>query len=175
MLTIISGTMFGGKTSTLLAMYREEPERALLVNHRIDTRYNKEDSVVTHDGDCESALKATRLEEVFDRMEYRVSKVIFVDEAQFFDDLEETVHRIIETDGKRVVLAGLMLDCQRRPFGKLARLVPHANAFIVKRASCHHCGAQAMYNALRSMERTPEVGGAELYVPVCRSHHPNSI
>lgn len=191
-LVVITGPMFAGKTTTLikelLTLKQTSPETRILVLNHVDDERN--------DGQLSPHLKLEQLSDN-DFHYRRVSQlstvnvddydVIAVDEAQFFDDLIESVKWWLRLD-KTVFCAGLTLDYRNEPFGDLLQLIPHADKLFNLRAKCVRCLAQAkraklntaavqhsFTNAIYS-KRLVDVDGQKLigdhvYQPVCRFHY----
>jgi thymidine kinase len=72
---------------------------------------------------------------------------------------------------KRVVIAALSGDYRRRPFGRVAELLPLADRVRALRASCFSCGAPAPFSVRLRGEDDAQVlvGGPEAYRPACRA------
>ena len=116
---------------------------------------------------------------------YAAAAVIAIDEAQFFGDLLEFAIAAADRDAKRVVIAGLDGDFQRRKFGQVLDLIPHADSITKLTAECALCreaaergggAADAVPPAVFSLRLAAEkgqevVGGADKYAPVCRQHY----
>jgi thymidine kinase len=103
------------------------------------------------------------------------SNVIFIDEAQFFDDLYECVYSLVELYGKHVVVAGLDGDCNRKKFGSILDLIPICNTIDKYSAYCSVCkdGTLAPFTKKAFnyvCENKIEIGGSDKYMPVCRNH-----
>jgi thymidine kinase len=108
------GPMFSGKTNTLILRLQKRKiadkslgRKSILIKKNGDDRYEA-DAVVSHanlrEGEC---IKATKLSDVNPFIEDVNS--IFIDEGQFFEDLNETVRYWI-SQGKDVTIAGLSTD-----------------------------------------------------------------
>ncbi|GFR40671.1 hypothetical protein Agub_g1259, partial [Astrephomene gubernaculifera] len=129
---LIMGPMFAGKTTRLLQRVREEEaagRRVVVVKSSIDTRYSV-DHVVSHTGQrlpCFSLARLGVLRERLGPAEYERVEVLAVDEAQFIEDLTESVVEAAEKDGKTVIVAGLSGDYRRQRFGQLLELIPLAD------------------------------------------------
>ena len=102
---------------------------------------------------------------------------IAIDEAQFFPDLVEFCATAADHDGKVVYVAGLDGDFKRQPFplngqSPMMQLVPLADCVDKYLAKCRYCMKDAPFT-LRTIqdERSVLVGGADMYVPVCRKHY----
>jgi len=123
-LEIILGCMFSGKSSELirrLSRYDAVGIKTLIVTSALDTRTGK--SVKTHSNISKKALKCSELMSIIGSNEYKISKVIGIDESQFFPDLLKFVLKS-EKDNKIVILAGLDGDFNRRPFGQILECIP---------------------------------------------------
>ena len=121
---IILGCMFSGKSSELirrLSRYDAVGIKTLIVNSELDTRTGK--SVKTHSNIEKKALKSLKLMDIIDTNEYKNSKVIGIDESQFFPDLLKFVKKS-EKDNKIVIIAGLDGDSNRKPFGQILECIP---------------------------------------------------
>jgi thymidine kinase len=105
-------------------------------------------------------------------------KVIAIDEGQFFTDLHKYVTAWADQLDVHIVVAGLDGDAERRPFGDMLRLIPHAEEVERLNAYCSVCsdGTVAIYSRMLSIrpsysESQVVIGAAELYQPVCRKHY----
>lgn len=140
-----------------------------------DDRYCSE-SIVTHDGEkfpCWALPDLSSFKERFGLDAYRNRlDVIGIDEAQFFGDLVEFCREAADVEGKTVIVAGLDGDYLRRRFGSVLDLVPIADTVTKLASRCEVCGKRASFTLRKTEERETElIGGAEVYMPVCRSHY----
>ncbi|AED93115.1 Thymidine kinase b [Arabidopsis thaliana] len=175
---VVVGPMFSGKTTTLLRRIlaeRETGKRIAIIKSNKDTRYCTE-SIVTHDGEkypCWSLPDLSSFKERFgfDDYENRLD-VIGIDEAQFFGDLYEFCREAADKEGKTVIVAGLDGDFMRRRFGSVLDLIPIADTVTKLTSRCEVCGKRALFTMRKTEEKETElIGGAEVYMPVCRSHY----
>ncbi|KAK3150135.1 hypothetical protein QOZ80_3AG0228940 [Eleusine coracana subsp. coracana] len=98
--------------------------------------------------------------------------VIGIDEAQFFDDLHDFCCKAADRDGKIIVVAGLDGDYKRKKFGSVLDIVPLADSVTKLTARCELCGRRAFFTLRKTQEtRTELIGGADVYMPVCRQHY----
>ena len=172
-LTLIIGCMFAQKTTELLRhirRYRSIGLNVLVVNYKHDTRYGT-NVIASHDLDTVPALAVDKLSEV-DVAGY---DVIVIDEGQFFGDLLKTVSGWADNHSKlQIVVSGLDGDAQRRPFGQILDLIPHAEAVLRLSSYCAVCrdGTAAHFSKkiAGSADATVEIGGGDKYIPVCRTH-----
>jgi thymidine kinase len=179
-LEIIFGPMYCGKTTSLirkLNIYGEMNLRVLYVNHSIDNRsdedFSTHNSAITKLGNISHSMKISKLEENFETLcDY---DVIGIDESQFFPDLKEAVLRLVDDMNKIVIVAGLSGDYQKKPFGQIIDLVPHADEITKLKPFCSWCAkthkrfrdAHFTYRLIAG-ESQILIGGRDQYIPVCR-------
>ncbi|CAI9294861.1 unnamed protein product [Lactuca saligna] len=176
---VIVGPMFAGKTTALLRRIKSEGTNGrniAMIKSSKDTRYAI-NSVVTHDGTkypCWALPDLLSFKQKFGEEAYEKLDVIGIDEAQFFDDLYEFCCTAADTDGKTVIVAGLDGDYLRRNFGPVLDIVPLADTITKLTARCEVCGKKAHFTFRKTKEtRTELIGGADMYMPVCRQHYVN--
>jgi len=183
-LELLIGPMFAGKSSAIQSIVRRHESMGwpvFVVTNSMDTRYSDTPAVVNHD---RIAIPATAVKElvplISDNAEYAGSRLVVVEEAQFFPDLLEFVRHAVDTDKKHCVVVGLDGDAERRPFGKVLDLVPHCDRVTKLTAMCKRCGdgtpalftfAAGAQAAAANAEGVPCVGTDDLYVPLCRKHY----
>jgi len=172
--------MFAGKTSELVR--RVERARiagleVLVVAHEVDRRSGP-GRLVTHSG-LEVASRAVGAATEIPGLVVPGTRMVAVDEAQFFGaDLVAVVQRLAD-DGVDVVVAGLTVTFDGRPFSPVPELMALAEHVVRLTAVCSVCGREAAYHvrtpgggrsgdALTAM--SGHVGGAEAYQARCRRH-----
>jgi thymidine kinase len=135
---------------------------------------------VNHDLERIPATATAQLMDMLETPAYKEARLVVVEEAQFFPDLLAFVLRAVDHDGKHAVVVGLDGDAERRPFGQVLDLVPHADRITKLTAFCHLCadGSPAIFThahradaAASTAEGKPCVGAADKYVPMCRKHY----
>lgn len=176
---VIVGPMFAGKTTALLRRVKSEltgGRNVAIIKPSKDTRYAS-DSVVTHDGmkfPCWVLSDLSSFRQEFGDDAYEKLDVIAIDEAQFFEDLYDFCSTIADRDGKIVIVAGLDGDYLRRSFGSVLDVIPLADTVTKLTARCELCGGKAFFTLRKTQEtRTELIGGADIYMPVCRQHYVN--
>jgi thymidine kinase len=168
--------MFAQKTTELLRRIRRAKaigQSVLVVNFEGDTRYGTH-QIVSHDVDVYSAVCVRKLEAMESFVRSGAHQMIVIDEGQFFEDLYERVTKWADELPIHIVVAGLDGDSDRRPFGSLLNLVPHAEEVVHLSAFCGICkdGTEAHFSkCIRAKADQVLVGGADSYVPVCRKHY----
>lgn len=177
-LTLILGCMFAQKTTELLRRirrYKSIGYKVLVINYKHDTRYGT-NCIASHDLDTEPSLTVERLDEVPEE-QLGEHRVLVIDEGQFYPDLYEKVSVWADRyEDLHIVVSGLDGDAERRPFGEMLRLVPHAEEVMRVSAYCARCkdGTLAHFTKkIAGSGEVLEVGGADKYVPVCRKHFMN--
>ncbi|KAI9177268.1 hypothetical protein LWI28_013043 [Acer negundo] len=176
---VIIGPMFAGKTTALLRRIRSEGNNGrnvAMIKSSKDTRYAI-DLVVTHDGikfPCWALPDLTSFRAKLGDDAYEKLDVIGIDEAQFFEDLYDFCCKAADHDGKTVIVAGLDGDYLRRSFGSVLDVIPLAETVTKLSARCELCGKQAFFTLRKTGEKQTElIGGADVYMPVCRQHYVN--
>jgi thymidine kinase len=172
-LEIVIGPMFSGKTSyvySLVKRYRSVGVSVVVIKPDSDNRYSILPEIVTHDGirfECVSTNK--NLMEL--DHQFTSAKVIAIEEAQFFDDLELFVRCMVENFNKNVIIVGLDGDYNRKPFGQILQCIPIADKVTKLNALCSICcdGTPALFSH-RKNDETGQVliGGSDKYEPLCR-------
>lgn len=170
---VICGPMFSGKSEELIRrLRRAQIARQVLqvFKPKIDDRYH-ESQIVSHSHVSIEAVPVENAAEIARRVRGD-TRVVGIDEAQFFDDdLVEVAERLAQ-GGARVVLAGLDQDYTGAPFEPIPRLMAVAEYVTKTLAICTRCGAPAG----RSQRLVPDgvqvlVGAVEAYEARCRACH----
>lgn len=176
-LSLLIGCMFAQKTTELLRRIRRYQSigyDVLVINYVADTRYGKE-CIASHDKETQQAICVHRLHEVDSFVRSNDYQVIVIDEGQFFPDLYEYVTAWADSLPVHIVIAGLDGTSDRKPFGDMLRLIPHAEEVERLTAFCSVCrdGTIATYSQYLGVviEDGIVIGGAESYRPVCRKHY----
>jgi len=173
---VITGSMFSGKTEELIRRLR----RARLANQKVeifkpimDSRYSSNE-IVSHDSSSASSIPVTSSSEILSLVN-EVS-VIGIDEAQFFDSGIVNVCNILANSGIRVVIAGLDMDYQGKPFGPLPQLMATAEYVTKLQAVCMRCGNPSLYSFRKTKNNDLILlGEKEEYEPLCRVCYNNLI
>lgn len=170
---VVCGPMFSGKTSELI----RRVERAQIAKQRvqifkpcIDIRYNKED-VVSHTSRTVKAEPVENAVDILIRLKDS-TRVVAIDEVQFFDDAITTVVVKLAARGYRVICAGLDLDYRAQPFGPMPSLLAVADEVMKIHAICTICGASAS-RTQRLIKSKAQVllGETDAYEARCRAHY----
>jgi thymidine kinase len=181
-LDLIIGCMFSGKTQELIrrldqARYAGSPIQAF--KPALDDRYAIE-AVASH---REVRFPAIAVPDVAAlRAQLRDdTRVIGIDEAQFFGNEIVSLAEELADRGRHVMVAGLELDFLARPFGPMPLLAAYADRLTKLQASCQYpgCGSRQATRTQRLVDGAPAsaesplvvIGGAATYQARCRHHH----
>ncbi|MBR9683590.1 thymidine kinase [Candidatus Woesearchaeota archaeon] len=188
-LTVITGTMFSGKSTELIRRIRRLEAadfRTQLFKPKIDDRYAL-DYVISHDGFQKEATYINSVIEMIANLEEK-TQVIGIDEVQFLDS------RIVEFCDQQamnriVLVAGLAKNFhdmyfpfsdEKLDMSELLRIADHTvplNAICTYQDNGHRCRMNATrVQKFSDGEVAPfdspivQVGGKEAYEPRCRLH-----
>lgn len=166
---VICGSMFSGKTEELIRRLN----RALIAKQKveifkpsIDKRYHESD-VVSHN---ENTIRSTPVNFADDIILLSGNcDVVGIDEVQFFDNRIVEVASALANSGKRVIMAGLDMDFEGKPFEPMPHLMAIAEYVTKVHAICMKCGDLASYS-YRLIEKKDKVvlGEKESYEARCR-------
>jgi len=170
---LITGPMFSGKTEELLRRIRRAQiarQKVQIFKPGLDTRYDEKD-VVSHSS---QSSPATPVNSAFDilRLLLDTTRVVAIDEVQFFDERILMVVSKLARRGLRVICAGLDLDFRGKPFGPIPELLALADSVTKIQAICTVCGMPATktYRKTDSTDRVL-IGELDVYEARCRLHH----
>ena len=176
---LICGGMFAGKTEELLRRIRRAEiarQPVQVFKPAIDDRYGV-DIVASHNGLHQEAFIVKESGEILELLRPE-TRVVAIDEAQFFDLAIADVCNELADRGLRVIVAGLDLDFRGEPFGPIPPLMAQAEHVDKLHAICQVCGApacrtQRLINGQPAKYDDPVVliGASEVYEARCRDCH----
>jgi thymidine kinase len=143
---VICGCMFSGKTEELIRRLN----RALIARQKVeifkpsvDRRYD-DVKIVSH---AEREIRSTPVNFASDILLLAGnSDVVGIDEAQFFDEAIVDVCNHLANSGKRVIVAGLDMDFEGKPFGPMPNLLAVAEFVTKVHAICMQTGELASFS-----------------------------
>ena len=167
---VICGSMFSGKTEELirrLKRARIAKQKVEIFKPQVDRRYD-ELSIVSHDANTILSTPIPVSTNIL--LLSNDVDVIGIDEAQFFDDELPNVCEQLANSGLRVIIAGLDMDYQGKPFGPMPQLLAIADYITKVHAICMHCGDLANHS-FRTIKKDELImlGEKESYIPLCRT------
>lgn len=168
---VIVGSMFSGKTEELIRRMRRAEiakQRIQIFKPSTDTRYHA-DYVTSHSAQKLPSTTVTSANEIYKHLD-ELTRVIGIDEGQFFDDSLVDVVEKLANQGLRVIIAGLDMDWQGKPFEPMPHLMAIAEDVTKQHAICVTCGESASRTQrLSASRKTVLVGDANAYEARCRS------
>ena len=175
-LEIVLGPMFAGKSSYILSSLRRYEAigwPVLTITSSLDTRYES-DAIHSHNHDSHAALSTDLLLPITEKSVFKDSRLIVIEEAQFFQDLYVFVQHAVDVCGKDVLVVGLDGDSERRPFGHIMTIIPLCDKITKLTAMCKMCGDgnSAIFTYRKSSETSViQVGETDVYEALCRKHY----
>jgi thymidine kinase len=170
LLLLMTGPMFAGKSSALIAHAASQGDDVLVLKPAFDVRSGS-DLVSSRDGTTMRALSISEWPAGAER-----ANALVIDEVQFMvgphyrgdivDDVLDAVQH-----GQRVTVGGLDTDYMQCPFEVVTRLAEHADRHIRMSGRCHVCQAPASWTAkLHETGQRLELGCEDLYEARCDLH-----
>jgi len=167
---LISGSMFSGKTEELIRRLRRAEiagQKIAIFKPKIDKRYSEKE-VVSHDSKAIPSISLSNAKDILKNVEN--IEVVGIDEAQFFDNEIIEVCNKLANSGLRVIIAGLDMDFNGKPFGLMPQLFSISEYVTKVHAICMQCGNLAQYShRLTKTQKLVELGEKDVYEPLCRS------
>lgn len=167
---VICGSMFSGKTEELIRRIRRAQLAKLdveIFKPEMDTRYHYAD-IISHDSNTVRSIPVDHSSAILSLG--ATTKVVGIDEAQFFDNELPDVCNQLANRGIRVIVAGLDMDFRGRPFGPIPALMAIAEHVTKVHAICVRCGATANFSyRITKNEQQLLLGEKDSYEPRCRA------
>jgi thymidine kinase len=115
------------------------------------------------------AIDTTFDDNASNHLKLRSAEVILINEGQFFGDLYDCVLDMLK-ENKKVYIAGLDGDFQRKRFGQILDLIPMCDEVTKLVSLCSICknGSPGIFSLRLSKEEQQTLIGSDNYVPVCR-------
>jgi len=184
-LQVVCGPMFAGKSEELLRRVRRAQLAGLaveIVNHALDERHGA-GHVASHSGLSVPSRAVPDVPALVELVTDQRLDLLAIDEAQFFGpDLVPVVEDMV-LRGVTVVVAGLCVTFDARPFEPLPSLMALAEDVTKLTAVCTVCGEDAAFHQRVREGEVPDddvadsqkpaaehVGGIETYQARCRRH-----
>ncbi len=173
---LITGTMFVGKTTTLMEMYEKELDKTKVqfITHGLV------DKIKTH-SNIEFKDFYLKLYQFSDFIPYEKTTTIYIDEIQFFPDLFDF---ILKNRQYKFILAGLSTDYKREPFLEVAKIATIATKHEILKTYCNVCSTfkqskDALFNLrfINVRKNVPRIliGGSNIYTVTCNKCYENII
>lgn len=190
-ITVIAGPMKCGKSEELarrMKRFHIAGKNTIVFKPDTDKRFS-DDEAVGRDGSRLSCtvIPAHNPEYIFSCVD-ECTDVVVIDEAQFFDppqyilndgdwnltrSTKLTITDVVQKLSDRgicVIVAGLDMTSDRKPFGNMGDLMAIAHTVIKLRAVCELCGSEDAVYSYADFDKTHEIVlGDKEYKAVC--HH----
>ncbi|KKU83443.1 hypothetical protein A2973_03465 [Candidatus Gottesmanbacteria bacterium RIFCSPLOWO2_01_FULL_49_10] len=147
-LEVIAGPMYCGKTEELIRQVKRATigkKKVQVFKPAIDLRYGRDKKLYSHAGhtfDSEMVKSAKDILPLVDKK----TDIIGIDEAQHLgEELVEVVETLLSR-GKQVIITGLALTFDRKPFTPIPTLMAIADRVTKLSAICMLCGEEAVYH-----------------------------
>jgi len=167
---VVCGSMFSGKTEELIRRLKRAKIAKMKVEifkPAVDTRYD-EVKVVSHDRNEITSTPVQTSSNIL--LLANDVEVVGIDEAQFFDDELPQVCNELANRGIRVIVAGLDMDFQGKPFGPIPQILATAEYVTKVHAICMRCGKLAHISHRTILnDKLVMLGETESYEPLCRT------
>jgi len=178
-LKLYIGCMFSGKTTSLLneiSKYKVLTDEIITVNHIFDKHRNNTNQFKTHNNKTYPAIMISQLKELKEMSTYTSSKIVIIDEGQFFVDLYDFIKYELETSNKIFIVGGLSGDYKMEPMGDIVRLIPLADEIYKLNAYCIRCNDGTIASFTKRINNSSDqiiIGSDDIYTAVCRYHFYN--
>jgi thymidine kinase len=174
---IVCGSMFSGKTEELVRRLKRAQigrQKIQVFKPGIDNRYSGE-HVQSHDSNKYPSISVTHAGEILELVDDN-TRVVGIDEAQFFDDAIVDVAQKLAYRGIRVIISGLDMDFRGHPFGPMPKLLAVAESVTKLSAVCVVCGgpatrSQRIVGSAGADAPKVLVGANDFYEARCRFCH----
>lgn len=178
-LEVIAGPMFCGKTEELIRQVRRAAiakKRIQVFKHVIDTRYGKDKKLFSHAGISFESDVISSPKQILTKLHPK-TEIVAIDEAQWLgEDLIGVVQKLLSLK-KHVIVAGLAMTFDRRPFAPVPTLMAMADKVTKLSAICSICGSDAVFHKRIIKGKSPDaliadpsfVAGLETYEARCRN------
>ncbi len=168
---VVCGPMFSGKTEELIRRLRLAQiarQRIQIFKPVSDQRYHAA-FLASHNAQKFKCQPVQSAAEIFEAVQDQ-TRVVGIDEAQFFDKPIVGVCQKLADRGMRVIVAGLDQDYRGEPFGPMPELLAIAEFVTKSQAVCMSCGGLATKSQrLTRQDEQVVVGAKEVYEARCRS------
>ena len=170
---VVCGSMFSGKTEELIRRIK----RAQIARQKIqcfkpviDDRYSKE-HVMSHDASKVLSKPVEKSWQILESIDDN-TRIVAIDEVQFFDEAIVEVCQKLANRGLRVITAGLDMDYRGQPFEPMPKLLAVAEYVTKLSAICMSCGGPAS-RTQRLVDGSDRiaVGSKGMYEARCRFCH----
>lgn len=167
-LTVVIGPMFAGKSTFIINKINNLDGKYLAIKPSLDKRYG-DSEIVSHDKKRIKAISIENLYNFFSKINISEYKNIFIDEAQFFSRLIDSIEFLEKFNGN-IYVCGLNGDFKRKPIGEINYLISRADEVKNLKGKCFKCKNPSSFSLKICGDSSQiDIGGSEKYQPVCGS------
>ena len=167
---IICGSMFSGKTEELINRIKKAEllrEKFVVFKPYKDSR-NSGEEIKSHSGNSIPALTVENADEIY--FKSKKASIIAIDEAQFFKKNLIEICNKLANENKRVIVSGLDMDFEGKPFGPMPQLMACAEEVTKLHAICNETGELANYSYRKNNSNdTVMIGDKKTYEALSRN------
>jgi len=174
-LSLFIGPMYSGKTSKLIEIYNQYQYcdmNVMVINYNEDTRYTNKSLLSNHNKVMIPCICVNELNDIkkYYSEKLKESKVIIINEGQFFKDIVEWVKTFLSSPHDKIIyISGLDGDYKKNTFGNWLELIPHAEHVEKLKSICMMCKKKkAPFTCRLSKETEQKVIGTDIYKALCR-------
>lgn len=168
---VVCGPMFSGKSEELIRRLRLAQiakQRVQIFKPAIDNRY-AEEYITSHSDQKFICTPVSTVEQIIAQIRDN-TRVVGIDEAQFFEEAIVAACERLANRGIRVIVAGLDQDYLGQPFGAMPQLLAIADSVTKNQAVCVVCGGLASKSQRITTENSQVlVAAADRYEARCRN------
>lgn len=156
------GPMYAGKTTLLISLY--EYYGGVILDHS-EEKNSKKGTFKSHNNVVKECYKVNQLMKFMEEVGTTETN-LFINEAQFFDDLYEFVLKYEYT--KNIYVFGLDGDFQRKPFGQILNIIPLSDSVKKLNGICKFCSNNSIFSKRIVPNTEQYLLDETAYVPTCR-------
>lgn len=192
-LFIITGPMYSAKTTTLISKVTlhadvQENCKCLIINSSVDNR-DISNIISSHSSSYNGLSPKIDVvsTDCLEKVDVSNYDIISIDEINFFTNIKESIEKWLNLN-KLIYISGLDSDYMGNPFGELSTIYHMAEDIIKLKAICAICCKNnpeercleritkaSFTGKLLKNDSLIHVGGKDVYLPMCRKHHKESI
>lgn len=168
---VVVGSMFSGKTEELIRRVKRAElarQKIQVFKPKIDNRFSVTE-ITSHSYQKIKAIVVETPQDILNQLNDS-TRVVGIDEAQFFDSSIVDVVQKLANRGIRVICAGLDTDWKGRPFHPMPELMAVSESVTKQHAICMVCGTQACRTQrIANSDKDILIGALEAYEARCRN------
>ncbi len=162
-LRIYLGPMYAGKTTHLINLYRYHG--GIILDYSED-KTNQKGTFKSHNNIEIACYKVNQLMSFMDDILENETN-IYINEAQFFDDLYDFVLKY--ENKKNICVFGLDGDFERKPFGEILKIIPLCDFVTKLKGYCKKCNKDSIFSKRIVSNKEQYLLDETAYIPTCRN------